>query len=86
MPNHGLRRLLQPHLEFELLEDAPTPLALALHAVALLVRQRLTLETENRSYPVAVHLIPPPYPISVHPADFSQTSMLIDRARMGTRH
>lgn len=59
---------------------------LAMHAVALLVQSRLVRETADRSYPVPVHLVPPPCPISVFPSDFSQTGELIDRARAGTTH
>jgi NTE family protein len=58
---------------------------MAMHAVALLVQQRLVLETRDREFPVPVHLVPPPCPIDVNPADFSQTDMLIDRAAAGTR-
>jgi NTE family protein len=58
---------------------------MSMHAVALLVQQRLILETRDREFPVPVHLIPPPCPIEVTPADFSQTDMLIDRAAAGTR-
>ncbi len=57
---------------------------LAMHAVALMVQGRLVRETVDRTYPVPVHLIPPPCPISVFPSDFSQTDELIDRARSGT--
>ncbi len=67
------------------LVQVPTnPLALALHGVALLVQQRLLLEARTRTYPVPVHFIPPPCPISVTPIDFSQTHQLIDRAHRGT--
>jgi len=60
-------------------------IAMALHAGALLVQQRLSLETASAHYPVPVHLIPPPCPISVPPTDFSQTEELIRRSRGGTR-
>ena len=59
-------------------------LALALHGVGLLVQQRLVRETQ-RTYPVPVHLIPPPCPIDVSPVDFSQTDELIEMAHAGTR-
>ena len=59
-------------------------IAMALHAVALLVQQRLEHETAGRTYPVPVHLIPPPCPITVTPMDFSQSVSLIQRARAGT--
>ncbi len=60
-------------------------LEMAMHSIALLVQQRLVLETTVRDYPVPVHLIPPPCPMVVSPIDFSQTSELIERARSGTR-
>lgn len=59
-------------------------LAMALHGLALLVQRRLIVETLDREYPVPVHLIPPPCPITVTPIDFSQSAELIDRARRGT--
>ncbi|MGI9603646.1 MAG: patatin-like phospholipase family protein [Acidimicrobiales bacterium] len=67
--------------------DAPpdSAFAMAMHAVALLVQQRLVLETSERDYPVPVHLIPPPCPITVTPIDFSQTDELIEEATAGTR-
>lgn len=58
--------------------------AMALHGLAMLVQQRFVAETSRRTYPVPVHLIPPPCPITVTPMDFSQTMQLIDRARRGT--
>lgn len=68
------------------LPEPPTgALALGLHAVSLLVQQRLTLELASRSYPVDVHVVPPPCPITAAPTDFSQTSELIDRAKSLTR-
>jgi NTE family protein len=68
------------------LESPPSNAAgMAMHAVALLVQQRLATETKDREFAVPVHLIPPPCPLDVTPADFSQTDMLIDRAAAGTR-
>lgn len=58
--------------------------AMAMHAIAVLVQQRLELEVAHRRYDVPVHLIPPPCPITVTPIDFSQTDELIERARIGT--
>ncbi len=68
-----------------LTEPPQGALALGLHSVAMLVQQRLVLETSTRDYPVPVHLIPPPCPISVPPTDFSQTDQLMERALVGTR-
>ncbi len=61
-----------------------SPLAMALHGLTMLIQQRFINETATRTYPVPVHLIPPPCPITVTPADFSQGAQLIDRARRGT--
>jgi len=67
------------------LPTAPkSAIAMALHGVTLLVQQRLERETALRTYPVPVHLIPPPCPITVTPMDFSQSASLIERARAGT--
>jgi NTE family protein len=60
-------------------------LAMAMHAVGLMVQRRLALEIAIRDYDVAVHLIPPPCPIDVSPIDFSKTEELIERAAAGTR-
>ncbi|MDH3706188.1 MAG: hypothetical protein OES57_08985 [Acidimicrobiia bacterium] len=68
-----------------LAEPPDSAFAMAMHAVALLVQQRLVLETSGRDYPVPVWLIPPPCPITVTPIDFSQTAELIDLAAAGTR-
>lgn len=57
---------------------------MAVHGVSLLVQQRLIAETTNRDYPVPVHLIPPPCPITAAPMDFGQSAELIERARRGT--
>ncbi len=66
--------------------EMPTSgLGFMLHAVALLVQQRLVAETSKANYPVPVHLIPPPCPIMVGPTDFSATDHLIDDAYRGTR-
>ena len=59
------------------LEAPPkTAFAAALQSVGLLVQQRLLVETQNTDYPVPVHLIPAPCPISVSPTDFSKLSLI----------
>lgn len=65
-------------------EVPATPFGLALHAVGLLVQQRLQIESGRSTYPVPVNFCPPPCPIEVGPTDFSQTAELIDVARHGT--
>ncbi len=69
-----------------LTEPPASAIALGLHAVSLLVQQRLSLELAARTYPVPVHVIPPPCPITAAPTDFSQTSELIDRSQTLTHH
>jgi NTE family protein len=59
-------------------------IAAALNAVGFLVQQRLIMETERRTYPVPVHLVPAPCPLSVSPVDFSQGADLTERARERT--
>ncbi|MEM7091795.1 MAG: patatin-like phospholipase family protein [Actinomycetota bacterium] len=60
--------------------------AMALHAIALLVSQRLQVELEHHDYPVPVRMVPPPCPITVGATDFSQSAQLIERAYAGTKH
>lgn len=55
-------------------------LAMILHAVSLLVQQRLIREVEEFGGRVALRVIPPLCPLDVSPADFSQARVLIDRA------
>ncbi|MEM1334699.1 MAG: patatin-like phospholipase family protein [Actinomycetota bacterium] len=59
--------------------------AAALHAVGLMVQRRLVLELANADYPVPVHIVPVPCPVDVSPIDFSQSEMMIDRARDETQ-
>ncbi len=68
-----------------LAEPPSSALGSAMHAIALLVQQRLVLELRDRTYPVPIHLVPPPCPVTVTPVDFGQTASLIERARAGTR-
>lgn len=67
-----------------LVEPPVSAVAMAAHALAMLVEQRFALEVERRNYPVPVHLVPPPCPVSVSPVDFSQSAELIERAREET--
>jgi len=55
-------------------------LAMILHAVSLLVQQRLIRDVEEFGERVALRVIPPLCPLDVSPADFSQARALIDRA------
>jgi len=62
----------------------PSALAVGLHALTLLVGQRLRHDlTANHGVPV--RLVPPLCPVSVAPHDFSQAADLMARALTGTR-
>ena len=63
--------------------DTPpaTPLATALHAIALLIEQRLILEVAHFADRVEVNVLPPLCPLAVASVDFGHAGELIDRAR-----
>lgn len=62
------------------LTEAPHgTLGMAVHAMALLVHQRLSAEIEQMGDDARVILLPPPCPITVQPTDFSHADELIDR-------
>jgi NTE family protein len=64
------------------LERPPaTPLAHALHALTLLVQQRLVLDVVNYAERLDLCVVPPLCPLSISPADFRHSANLIDRAR-----
>jgi NTE family protein len=67
------------------LEQAPTtPLASALHALTLLIEQRLILEVAHLAGRADVRVLPPLCPLSVSSADFRHGALLVDRARVAT--
>lgn len=53
----------------------------AMHALTLLIEQRLLAEVEDQSRMNAVRLLPPLCPLAVSAADFSQAAQLIQRGR-----
>jgi NTE family protein len=60
------------------LPEAPrSALGMALHALNLMTVQRLLIDIERYEKEVELHVIPPPCPLSVSPADFSRTVELI---------
>ena len=77
--------VLSPGYACALSAPPTTALAMAMHAVGLMVQRRLSLEVSSRDYAVPVRLIPPPCPIDISPVDFSKTDELIERAAAGTR-
>lgn len=68
--------------------DLPEPpagaLAIALHALTVLVQHRLAVDIERYEGVVDLRVVPPLCPVTVSPADFSQTADLIDRAHSET--
>lgn len=63
------------------LPEAPHgTLGMALHAMSLLVQQRLGAELEALSGDERIVVLPPPCPITIQPADFSHADDLIVRA------
>lgn len=59
-------------------------LGIALHAVNLMIHQRLSLDVERYAEVVDLRVVPPLCPISVAPTDFSQADDLIRRAYQHT--
>jgi NTE family protein len=67
------------------LEHTPTTvLGSALHALTLLIQQRLILEIETAAEHVDVRVLPPLCPLSVASTDFRHGALLIERARSAT--
>ncbi|GAB2756492.1 patatin-like phospholipase family protein [Nocardioides salsibiostraticola] len=59
-------------------------LGMALHAVTLMIHQRLSIDVEHYADAVDLRVVPPLCPISVAPTDFSQADDLIRRAYQHT--
>jgi NTE family protein len=66
--------------------DAPpaSALASALHALTLLIEQRLVLEVANLAERLDVRVLPPLCPLSVSSIDFRHGAALVERARIAT--
>ncbi len=56
-------------------------LGMAVHALTLLIEQRLISEVATPQPGVTIHLLPPLCPVATSAADFSHAAELIDRAR-----
>lgn len=67
------------------LDDPPgSPLASALHALTLLIEQRLILEVLHFAERADVRVLPPLCPLSVSSTDFRHGALLVERARAAT--
>jgi len=63
------------------LDEAPgNPLAMALHALSLLLHKQLAVDVERYEPIVELRVLPPLCPLTVSPIDFSHSEDLIDRA------
>jgi NTE family protein len=68
------------------LEEVPrSALAMLLHAMTLLIQQRLSIEIELLEDRARIVVLPPPCPHAVQPIDFGHSSMLIERALADSR-
>jgi NTE family protein len=68
-----------------LTEPPGRPLGLALHALGLLIQQRLINDVALYGDRVELTVLPPLCPLTISPADFSQARELINRARTAAR-
>ncbi len=62
----------------------PSALGLALHAINLMVHDRLTADVAKYQADHQLLVVPPLCPLSVSPVDFSHSAELIERARAST--
>lgn len=68
-----------------LVEPPRGALAMLLHAMSLLVQQRLLIEVELLKHEARLVVLPPPCPQRVQPIDFSRAGELIEEALAGSR-
>jgi len=69
----------------DLTEPPTSALGMTLHALSLLLEQRLIRDVEALQGTIDLRVIPPLCPLDVSPADFSQARMLIDRSYTAAR-
>ncbi len=63
-----------------LTEPPASALAMALHALDLLLHKQLVVDVERFEAQVELHVLPPLCPLTISPIDFSHSDELIDRA------
>lgn len=63
-----------------------TAVGTVLTALSLLLHRQLLGHVSGYTGAAQLHIIPPLCPLSISPADFSQTAALVARARRSTRH
>lgn len=62
-----------------------TPLGMALHALSLLIEQRLITEVSAHEGTAVIRVLPPLCPLAVSAADFTQAAELTERGLAATR-
>ncbi len=72
--------VLSAGYECALDEPPASALAMALHALSLLLHKQLIIDVERYESAVELHVLPPLCPVTVSPIDFSHSAELIDRA------
>jgi NTE family protein len=65
-------------------EPPSSPLSSAMHALTLLIEQRLILEVAHFAEHADIRVLPPLCPLSVSSTDFRHGALLVDRARVAT--
>jgi NTE family protein len=63
-----------------LTEPPSSALAMALHALSLLLHKQLAVDVERYESSIEIRVLPPLCPLTVSPVDFSHSAELIDRA------
>jgi NTE family protein len=63
-----------------LTEPPASALAMALHALDLLLHKQLVVDVERFESQVELHVLPPLCPLTISPIDFSHADELVDRA------
>jgi NTE family protein len=61
-------------------EPPDSAVAMALHALSLLLHKQLVVDVERYEKTVELHVLPPLCPLTVSPVDFSHSAELIDRS------
>lgn len=65
-------------------EPPASPLASALHALTLLIEQRLVLDVARYAPQADIRVLPPLCPMSIPSTDFRHGALLVERARTAT--
>ena len=63
-----------------LTEPPPSALAMALHALSLLLHKQLAVDVERYESRVELRVLPPLCPLTVSPVDFSHSEELVERS------